>query len=56
MKRCTYLFYFKKDIVNVNGGAIAIGHPLGATGCRMTATLLHEMARRGSRFGVKKNF
>jgi acetyl-CoA acyltransferase 1 len=38
--------------VNVNGGAIALGHPLGATGARMTATLLHEMKRRKSRFGV----
>lgn len=40
--------------VNPNGGAIAIGHPLGATGARATATLLHEMKRRGksSRFGV----
>ncbi|KAH7444837.1 hypothetical protein KP509_02G094100 [Ceratopteris richardii] len=40
--------------VNVNGGAIALGHPLGATGARCTATLLHEMQRRGKdcRFGV----
>ncbi len=38
--------------LNVNGGAIAIGHPLGATGARMTATLLYEMARRGSRYGL----
>lgn len=40
--------------VNPNGGAIALGHPLGATGARCTATLLHEMARRGrtARFGV----
>jgi acetyl-CoA acyltransferase 1 len=40
--------------VNPNGGAIAIGHPLGATGARATATLLHEMKRRGrnARFGV----
>ncbi|XP_059296963.1 3-ketoacyl CoA thiolase 1, peroxisomal [Lycium ferocissimum] len=40
--------------VNVNGGAIALGHPLGATGARCVATLLHEMKRRGkdSRFGV----
>ena len=38
--------------VNVNGGAIAIGHPLGATGARATATLLHEMKRRGSRYGI----
>jgi acetyl-CoA acyltransferase len=38
--------------LNVNGGAIAIGHPLGATGARMTATLLYEMARRGARYGL----
>ncbi|CEP02512.1 unnamed protein product (mitochondrion) [Plasmodiophora brassicae] len=40
------------DKVNVNGGAIALGHPLGCTGSRMTATLLHEMAKRKARFGV----
>ena len=40
------------DRLNVNGGAIALGHPLGCTGARLTATLLHEMARRGSRYGV----
>ncbi|MBI3119645.1 MAG: thiolase family protein [Candidatus Hydrogenedentes bacterium] len=38
--------------VNVNGGAIALGHPLGCTGARLTATLLHEMKRRGARWGV----
>jgi acetyl-CoA acetyltransferase len=38
--------------VNVNGGAIAIGHPLAASGARLTATLLHEMRRRGARYGV----
>lgn len=38
--------------VNVNGGAIALGHPLGATGARCTATLLSEMKKRSSRFGV----
>ncbi len=41
-----------EDIVNVNGGAIALGHPLGCTGAKLTATLLHEMERRGSRYGV----
>ena len=40
------------DRVNVNGGAIALGHPLGATGAKLTATLLYEMARRESRFGI----
>ena len=38
--------------VNVNGGAIALGHPLGCTGAKLTATLLHEMKRRGSRYGI----
>ncbi len=40
------------DKVNVNGGAIAIGHPLGASGARLTATLVHEMRRRGARHGL----
>ena len=40
------------DRLNVNGGAIALGHPLGCTGAKLTATLLHEMARRGSRYGL----
>ncbi|MCB9681874.1 MAG: thiolase family protein [Alphaproteobacteria bacterium] len=39
-------------IVNVNGGAIALGHPLGCTGAKLTATLLHEMQRRGVRYGI----
>jgi acetyl-CoA acyltransferase len=38
--------------VNVNGGAIALGHPLGCTGSKLTATLLYEMQRRGARFGI----
>ncbi|UFJ39763.1 acetyl-CoA C-acetyltransferase [Brevibacillus humidisoli] len=38
--------------VNVNGGAIALGHPLGCTGAKLTVTLLHEMKRRGGRYGV----
>jgi acetyl-CoA acetyltransferase len=37
---------------NVNGGAIALGHPLGASGARIATTLLHEMARRKARFGL----
>lgn len=41
-----------EDIVNVNGGAIAIGHPLGCTGAKLTATLLHEMKRRDVRYGM----
>jgi acetyl-CoA acetyltransferase family protein len=38
--------------VNVNGGAIALGHPLGASGARILTTLLHELARRQGRFGL----
>lgn len=41
-----------EDIVNVNGGAIALGHPLGCTGAKLTATLLHEMIRREVRYGI----
>jgi acetyl-CoA acetyltransferase family protein len=41
-----------RDRVNVNGGAIALGHPLGATGTRLVLTLLLELRRRGGRFGV----
>lgn len=41
-----------RDVVNVNGGGIALGHPLGMTGARLSVSVLHEMARRGGRFGV----
>ena len=40
------------EIVNVNGGAIALGHPIGASGARIVATLLHELRRREGRFGL----
>ena len=40
------------DKVNVNGGAIALGHPLGCTGAKLTATLVHEMQRRNSKYGI----
>jgi acetyl-CoA acyltransferase len=40
------------DRLNVNGGAIALGHPLGCTGAKLTATLVHEMHRRGARYGM----
>ena len=40
------------DKVNVNGGAIALGHPLGCSGARIMTTLIHEMRRRGSRYGM----
>jgi acetyl-CoA acetyltransferase len=38
--------------VNVNGGAISLGHALGNSGARITVTLLHEMRRRGTRYGI----
>jgi acetyl-CoA acetyltransferase len=41
-----------RDKVNVNGGAVALGHPLAASGARLALTLLHEMRRRGARRGV----
>ncbi len=40
------------EMINVNGGAIALGHPLGCTGAKLTATLLHEMQRRSIRYGI----
>jgi acetyl-CoA acyltransferase len=43
---------FDPDKVNVNGGAVALGHPLGCTGAKLTATLLSEMRRRGVRYGL----
>jgi acetyl-CoA acyltransferase len=39
--------------VNVNGGAIALGHPLGASGARLMATLVHELNRSGGRYGLQ---
>ena len=41
-----------EDIVNVNGGSIAIGHPLGCSGVRISATLIYEMRRRNIRYGI----
>ena len=43
---------FNKDILNVNGGAIALGHPVGASGCRILVTLLYEMQKRGAKRGL----
>jgi acetyl-CoA acetyltransferase family protein len=40
------------ETVNVNGGAIALGHPLGATGAKILTTLVHELQRRGGRYGL----
>ena len=41
------------DLVNVNGGAIALGHPLGASGARLMTTLVHEMQRTGTKYGLQ---
>ena len=40
------------ETLNVNGGAVALGHPLGCSGAKLTATLLHEMPRRNVRYGM----
>jgi acetyl-CoA C-acetyltransferase len=42
-----------RERVNVNGSGISLGHPVGATGARMLATLLHEMRRRDVRYGLE---
>src|SRR5438094_639918 len=49
---CVRLLGLDESIVNVNGGAIALGHPLGCSGARLVTTLLHEMGRRGARYGL----
>jgi acetyl-CoA C-acetyltransferase len=49
---CDRELRFDAERLNVNGGAIALGHPIGATGARVVATLLHEMARRKARLGL----
>jgi acetyl-CoA C-acetyltransferase len=49
---CDRELNFNRDRLNVNGGAIAIGHPIGCSGARITVTLLHEMLKRNTRRGV----
>ncbi len=49
---CDRELHFDRDKLNVNGGAIALGHPIGCTGARITVTLLHEMLKREARQGV----
>lgn len=49
---CERVLGYGRDITNVNGGAIALGHPVGATGTRITVTLLHEMKRRNLSLGL----
>ena len=43
---------FNEDIVNVNGGAIALGHPLGCTGAKLAATLIYEMKQSNIKYGL----
>jgi len=49
---CDRELHFEREKLNVNGGAIALGHPIGCTGTRITVTLLHEMLRRTAKRGV----
>ena len=49
---CVRELGLNEEITNVNGGAIALGHPVGSSGCRLIVTLLHEMRRRGNKIGL----
>jgi acetyl-CoA C-acetyltransferase len=49
---CDRDLHFDRDRLNVNGGAIALGHPIGCTGTRITVTLVHEMLKRRAKRGV----
>lgn len=49
---CDRALHFNRERLNVNGGAIALGHPIGCTGARITVTLLHEMMKRNTKRGV----
>jgi acetyl-CoA C-acetyltransferase len=49
---CVHDLNINPEIVNVNGGAIAIGHPLGCSGVRISATLIHEMQKRNVKYGI----
>src|SRR6185436_4291549 len=49
---CDRELQFDQERLNVNGGAIALGHPIGCTGVRITTTLIHEMAKRKSKLGL----
>ena len=49
---CDRDLHFEREKLNVNGGAIALGHPIGCTGARITVTLLHEMLKRKARLGL----
>jgi acetyl-CoA C-acetyltransferase len=49
---CDRQIHFDRDKLNVNGGAVALGHPIGCTGTRITVTLVHEMLKRKGRLGI----
>jgi 3-oxoadipyl-CoA thiolase len=49
---CMRMLGLDEELVNVNGGAIALGHPLGCSGARLVGTLIHEMGRRGAEYGL----
>ncbi len=49
---CIHDLQLDRSKVNVNGGSIALGHPLGCSGVRLSTTLVHEMKRRGSKYGL----
>ena len=49
---CDRKLSFDQDKLNVNGGAIALGHPIGCTGVRISVTLIHEMKKRKAQFGI----
>jgi acetyl-CoA C-acetyltransferase len=49
---CERELEINRDILNVNGGGISLGHPVGATGSRIVISLIYEMKKRGSRYGL----
>jgi acetyl-CoA acetyltransferase len=49
---CIHDLKLNPEIVNVNGGAIALGHPLGCSGARISTTLIHEMKKRNVKYGL----
>ena len=49
---CINELHLNKEIINVNGGSIALGHPLGCSGSRISTTLLHEMKRQKTKYGL----
>jgi acetyl-CoA C-acetyltransferase len=49
---CDRELHFDRERLNPNGGAIALGHPIGCTGARILTTLAHELRRRGGRWGL----